>query len=445
MATINSEKLPVPPGNLGLPLIGETISFFRDADFTEKRYQKYGSIFKTRIFGNPTIIMIGSEANRFLFTNDNKYFSNQWPPSTRILLGSASVAVQRGNIHQKRRKILSQAFQPRALSEYTSTMEEILRSYVNKWEKMDILIWYPEIRKYTFDVACKLLIGTDKASDSELLELFEEWIAGLFTLPIRLPGTKFRKALRCRKLLLQKIEEIVLQRQQQPASNKDALGILLQAKDDDGSSLGLEEIKDQVLTLLFAGHETLTSALASMCLLLAEHPDVFRKVREEQQQLGFSQPLTSENLKHMTYLDQVIKEVLRFSPPVGGGFREVIESCEFNGYLIPKGWTVSYAVPKTHQDSSIYTQPLNFDPERFAPSRAEDKSKPFAHIPFAAGMRECIGKEFAKLEMKLFAALLAREYDWQLISQQNLSNNPIPASVLKDKLKVKFRRIGNRE
>ncbi|AFY55027.1 cytochrome P450 [Rivularia sp. PCC 7116] len=445
MATINPKKLPVPPGNLGLPLIGETISFVRDADFTEKRYQKYGSMFKTRIFGNPTIIMIGSEANRFLFTNDNKYFSNQWPPSTRILLGPASVAVQRGNIHQKRRKILSQAFQPRALSEYTSTMEEILQDYISKWEKTDTLTWYPEIRKYTFDVACKLLIGTNKASDSELLELFEEWIAGLFTLPIRLPGTKFSKALRCRQLLLQKIEEIVLQRQQQPASNKDALGILLQAKDDDGSSLGLEEIKDQVLTLLFAGHETLTSALASMCLLLAEHTDVFRKIREEQQQLGFSQPLTAENLKQMTYLDQVIKEVLRFSPPVGGGFREVIESCEFNGYLIPKGWTVSYAVPKTHQDSSIYTEPLKFDPERFAPSRAEDKSKPFAHIPFAAGMRECIGKEFAKLEMKLFAALLAREYDWQLISENNLGNNLTSASVLKDKLKVKFRKIGNRE
>jgi len=445
MTPTNPETLPLPPGNFGLPVIGESISFFRDSDFTEKRYKKYGSVFKTSIFGNPTIIMIGSEANRFLFTNDNKYFSNQWPPSTRILLGSASVAVQRGNIHQKRRKILSQAFQPRALAEYTSTMEEILRNYVNKWEKVDNLTWYPEIRKYTFDVACKLLIGTNKASDSQLLELFEEWIAGLFTLPIRVPGTKFSKALRCRKLLLKQIEEIILQRQQQPLSNKDALGILLQATDDDGNKFDLEEIKDQILTLLFAGHETLTSAITSMCLLLAEHPDVFAKVRHEQEKLGLSQPLNSENLKQMTYLDLVIKEVLRFSPPVGGGFREVIESCEFNGYLIPKGWTVSYAVPKTHQDSSIYAEPLKFDPERFAPSRAEDKPKPFAHIPFAGGVRECIGKEFAKLEMKLFAAFLARDYDWQLLSEQNLSNYGTSVAFVQEKFKVQFRKIGNRE
>ncbi|MEO1183959.1 MAG: cytochrome P450, partial [Cyanobacteria bacterium J06636_27] len=226
---------------------------------------------------------------------------------------------------------------------------------------------------------------------------------------------------------------------------RNALGILLQATDDDGHQLELEEIKDQVLTLLFAGHETLTSALASMCLLLAQHPEVFNKVREEQKQLGLSQPLNSDNLKQMTYLDQVIKEVLRFSPPVGGGFREVIESCEFNGYLIPKGWTVSYAVPKTHQDSNIYTEPLNFDPERFAPSRAEDKSKPFANIPFAGGMRECIGKEFAKLEMKLFAAFLVREYDWQLLSNENLNNYGTSIAALKDKFKVKFEKREEKE
>ncbi|WP_322745551.1 cytochrome P450 [Plectonema radiosum] len=261
---------------------------------------------------------------------------------------------------------------------------------------------------------------------------------GLFTIPLNLPWTNFGKALRSRKLLVKQIEEIVLQRQQQPASNKDALGMLLQATDDDGNKLSVEEIKDQILTLLFAGHETLTSAIASMCLLLAQHPEVFEKVRHEQQQLGFSQPLTSENLKQMTYLDQVIKEVLRLIPPVGGGFRQVIESCEFNGYFIPQGWSVLYNVPKTNQDSSVYTEPSKFDPERFAPSRAEDKTKPFTHVTFGGGMRECIGKEFAKLEMKLFAALLVREYKWELLPEQDLTIIPAPTAYPKDKLKVKF-------
>ncbi len=135
MTTANPKTLPLPPGKFGLPIIGETISFLQDSDFTDKRYEKYGSIFKTRIFANPTIVMIGSEANSFLFTNDNKYFSNQWPSSTRTLLGSGSISVQMGSTHQNRRKILSQAFQPRILAEYTGTMSEILHSYLHKWEK----------------------------------------------------------------------------------------------------------------------------------------------------------------------------------------------------------------------------------------------------------------------------------------------------------------------
>ena len=441
MTTTNPKTLPLPPGNYGLPIIGETISFLRDSNFTDKRYKKYGSLFKTHIFGSPTIIITGSEANRVLFTNDNKYFTNQWPPSTKILLGPASLSVQAGSTHQNRRKILSEAFQPRALAEYTSTMEEILRSYLNKWENMGTLTWYPEIRKYTFDVACKLFVGIDAGSNGNFVELFEQWVGGLFTIPLPLPWTNFGKALRCRKLLLKQIEEIVLQRQQQPASNNDALGMLLQAKDENGNSLPVEEIKDQILTLLFAGHETLTSAIASMCLCLAQHPKVMAAVRNEQQQLVFSEPLTLDNLKQMTYLDQVMKEALRLIPPVGGGFRKAIKSFEFNGYFIPEGVSVLYQVNNTHKDSSVYTEPAEFDPERFAPSRSEDKSKPFVYIPFGGGVRECIGKEFAKLEMKLFAALLVRNYDWELLPKQNLNMITVPTPHPHDGLKIKFSRL----
>jgi len=444
-AISHQRPLPLPPGNFGLPLIGETVSFLRDADFTDKRQQRYGTIFKTHVFGRPTVIMSGADANRFLLTNENQYFSINWPHSTKVLLGPASLSLQTGDIHQKRRKLLSQAFQPRALAGYITKMEEITQSYLHKWEQMGTLTWYPELRKYTFDVACKLLIGTDAAADSHFGELFEEWCEGLFTIPLQLPWTKFDRALRCRQQLLAKIEEIVLQRQQQPNSNEDALGLLLQARDEDGNSLSLQELKDQVLLLLFAGHETLTSAIASLCLLLVQHPQVLTAARAEQQQLAFEQPLTLEDLKQMTYLEQVLKEVLRVIPPVGGGFRVVIQPCEFNGYRIPQGWSVLYQIGKTHKDGSIYTDPECFDPQRFAPERVEDKPKPFSYIPFGGGVRECLGKEFAKLEMKLFAALLVREYDWELVPEQNLDLVMVPTPHPRDGLQVKFCHINSGE
>ena len=101
--TETKQTHPTPPGNLGLPLIGETISFLRDRDFATKRHQKYGSVFKTNIFGRPTIMMIGTEANQFIFSNEKKYFESSWPPSTTALLGADSLTIQTGDIHKSRR------------------------------------------------------------------------------------------------------------------------------------------------------------------------------------------------------------------------------------------------------------------------------------------------------------------------------------------------------
>ncbi|GAB4227341.1 MAG: cytochrome P450 [Stanieria sp.] len=432
------QSLPLPPGNLGLPLLGETISFFTDPDFNQKRLKKYGKLFKTSLFGRPTVVMVGAEANTFLFKNENKYIIATWPKSTKILLGSTSLSVRTGDFHTSRRKLLYQAFQPRALASYIPTMEQITQEYLNKWEKLNTFTWYPELRNYTFDIASSLLVSTDGGSQTPLGEYFEEWCAGLFTLAIPLPWTKFGKALHCRKKLLEYIENIVVKRQQAENPGEDALGLLIQAKDEEGNSLTLEELKDQVLLLLFAGHETLTSAIASFCLLTAQHPEVLQRLREEQQQLSLASPLTLENLKQMTYLEQVIKEVMRMIPPVGGGFREVIESFEFQGYQIPKGWGVQYQIAQTHQDTEVYPNSDRFDPDRFSPDHAEDKQASFAYIPFGGGLRECLGKEFARLEMRIFASMLIKNYQWELLPNQSLELLTIPTPHPRDGLKIKF-------
>ncbi|MEB3280729.1 MAG: cytochrome P450 [Lyngbya sp.] len=437
--TETKQTHPTPPGNLGLPLIGETISFLRDRDFATKRHQKYGSVFKTNIFGRPTIMMIGTEANQFIFSNEKKYFESSWPPSTTALLGADSLTIQTGDIHKSRRKLLAQAFQPRALAGYVPTMENMTRRYLQNWEQQKTFAWYPQLRKYTFDVACKLFVGDETASETEMGEWFETWCGGLFTIPLRLPGTKFNRALNCRKKLLNKIETIIRQRQQQAEPGEDALGLLLQAKDEDGNSLSVEELKDQILQLLFAGHETLTSSITAFCLLLAQHPDVLEKARLEQKQIQLTEPLTFEHLKSMPYLDQVLKEVLRFVPPVGGAFRQVIETCEFKGYTLQKGWTVLYQIGKTHYDSSIYNEPEKFDPDRFYPEKTEEK--PYGYVPFGGGMRECLGKEFAKLEMKILALMLLREYEWELLPNQNLEMTVSPTPHPKDGLLVNFKRL----
>jgi cytochrome P450 len=434
---VSTSPQQVPPGQFGLPVIGETLDFFKDPDFAKKRHHQYGEVFKTRLLGSPTVFLKGPEANRFVLTHENEYFQVSWPGSVKALLGPLSLALQTGHVHVQRRKLLVQAFQPRALEGYVPAMGEICDRYLARWAEQGQLTWYPELRNLTFDIACKLLVGLDHASETNLGHWFETWCGGLFTIPLNLPWTRFGKAYRCRGLLLEELERLIRDRSAQPDPGHDALGLMLQASDEEGNQLAIEELKDQVLLLLFAGHETLTSALASFCLLVAQHPEVMEKSRAEQ--VAFQhQPLTLDTLKQMTYLEQVLKEVLRMIAPVGGGFRTVLKACEFAGYTIPAGWTVLYEISLTHQDSSIFKSPETFDPDRFGPQRAEDKTKPFSHVPFGGGMRECLGKEFARLEMKLFAAKLLRQYTWELLPDQDLSLVTVPTPHPKDELKVKF-------
>jgi retinoid hydroxylase len=441
--TITKPPLPLPPGNFGLPIIGETIGFLRDPNFVEKRQKQYGQIFKTHLFGRSTVMMIGADANRFLFAHEKQHFAQGFPYSTNVLVGPGSVVTQSGSEHLMRRKLIQQAFQPRVLAGYAASVENITRGYIQEWESMGTFSWYPQIRKYTFDVACKFLIGTDRVADSHFIEWFEQWGKGIFSIPLQLPWTYFGRALHYRKKLLAYIENIVHQRQQEPVSHRDALGILLQPQDEEGNKLSLQEIKEQLLALLFAGHETVTSALSSFCLLLAQHPEVMEAARAEQKQLAINEPLTLEHLKQMTYLEQVLKEVLRLIPPAFGSFRKVIQPLEVNNYLIPQGWYILSLIGATHLDSSIYSDPKRFDPDRFSPERAEDKQKAFSYLPYGGGMRECLGKEFARLEMKMFAALLLRDYEWELLPKQNIDLVMLTAPHPRDGLKVKFRRCLN--
>jgi len=429
--------MALPPGSLGLPVIGDTLNFLQDSQFAKKRHQQYGSIFKTSIFGQPTVFMRGQEASLFVLTNDNQYFVASLPASMKALLGPLSLSLQTGANHINRRKLMYQAFGPRALVGYIGAMENITQRYLEKWEKMETMTWYPELKNYTFDVAGKLLVGIDNGSGTALGHNFETWCNGLVSISLDLPWTKFGKAKNSRKLLLAELEKIIRDRQEGTPSGNDALSLLISGHDDEGNSLSLEELKDQVLLLLFAGHETLTSALTSFCLLLAQNPDVMAKVRAEQQQFPATEPLTFEQLKQMTYLEQVLREVLRLVPPVRGIFRKVINACEFGGYEIPKGWMVSFGINQTHQDSQLYPEPDRFDPDRFSSERSP---KPFSYVPFGAGLRDCLGKEFARLEMKLFAAKIIREFEWELLPDQDLNLIAIPTQHPRDGLRVKFRR-----
>lgn len=439
--TITPQSYPLPPGRFGLPIIGETLSYFRDPNFVKKRQQKYGSVFKTHVFGRPTVIMNGPEANGFILSSHFDHFSwrDGWPKTFQELLGR-SLFLQEGEEHRRNRKLLIPAFHGPALINYITTMEEIIQRYLKQWESLGSFAWLDELKQMTFEIASTLLIGSEPG---ELTTHISQWFTkvsnGLFSLPISLPWTTYGKALQARDHLLYHIEKVVRQRQEEPTS--DALGLLVQTRDEQGNGLSIEELKVQSLLMLFAGHETTTSMLTSLCMILGQYQDIRDRIKAEIENIAPEGTLTLDQLKQMTYLDQVLKEVERLYPPVAGGFRGVIKPCVFQGYYIPQGWQLLYRIDVTHQDNRVYSYPEQFDPDRFSPQRSEYKNMEYSLVGFGGGARVCLGYAFAQMEMKIFAVHLLRHYDWELLPQQDLSLNPIPFLRPRSGLQVKFYKV----
>ncbi|BAZ47164.1 cytochrome P450 (plasmid) [Chondrocystis sp. NIES-4102] len=432
----NEDKVSfLPPGARKLETIKETIELIKDSQqFTELRSRKYGSVFKTCIFGQPMIYVTGQAGCRFVLENEDIYFQNKMLPNMESLIGKFAVTTQIDRIHHNRRKILAKAFTPKYLEEKIPIITQITAKYIERWDQHRYINWYDELQNYSLDIACKLFVGIDNGSQSELGSLYKIWSEGLFSFALPLPWTKLGRALDSRDRILAIINNLIEDRKNKYWQN-DLLGILLNARDEEGNCLTEHEVKDQILNMLSAGHGTLASALCSICLLLTQNPGVLERCRQEQKVFINCEPMTINALEKMVYLEAVIKEVLRIFPPVGGGFREIIKDCEFENYYFPKGWRVIYNSFMSHKDATCFISPEKFNPDRFL-ELGENNYR--GYFPFGGGKRRCLGENLARLEMKIFAAMIISRCEWQILHGQDLTMQQLPFPHPKDNLKVSF-------
>lgn len=439
MAIERIDPKRLPPGSFGLPVIGERPRLL-DTDYLMQMYQKHGPVFKTRVlsFGN-VAVFLGPEANRFLLSGGMNYFSwrTGWPITFKSLLGE-SLFVQDGEEHRIKRRLLMPAFHRQSLHNYATTMEDITRRYLEKWAKLGTFRWLGEFKQFTFEIASILMTGTEPGENTtELSRNFVSMTAGFVTLPINVPWLPYGKALKARDALLSYIDRAIEHRRDQPTT--DALSLLVQTRDENGNGLTNQELRAQMLLMLFAGHETSASMMTFLMMALYQHPDVLAKARAEQDALAIGDRVTMEDVRCMTYLEQVLKEVERMYAPVPVGFRGVTETFEFNGYVIPKGWTAVYPINVAHNDPSVYTNPKLFDPDRFTAARNES-SVPYSLVGFGGGARVCLGYAFAQLEMKIMASYLLRYADWDVLPDQDLRAVYRPTLFPRSGLQVAFRR-----
>lgn len=427
---------PLPPwGESQITLLGVALS--RPTPIRPDLTWKFGRIYRTRMMGMTVINMAGAEACRFVLSSGMEHF--QWkggyPDSFSQLLGHGLFTID-GRAHRKRRALLQPAFHGRALTGYTRVMQELCARHMERWARQAEITWLEENRKLTFDIASTLLLGARPGQDTARLSRhFRTMTEGLLSLPVNLPFTTFGKAQRSRAVLRRFLYEAVRERHNHPG--EDALSMLVVARDEAGEGLGMEEVIDEAMLLTFAGHETTTSMLTSVCLELSRNPQVLARARREQQELGIEGLVTMEQMGKMTYLDQILREVERLYPPVPGGFRRVVKSFDFDGYHVPVGSLVVYGAFESGRDPGIYRQPHRFDPDRFGPERNEQQ--PFSLLGFGGGPRVCLGMTFAKTEMKIVLSHLLRNYQWELMGGQDFGYLQAPSLHPADGLHVRLR------
>lgn len=434
------KKLPLPPGTLGWPYIGETFQLYSQNPnvFFASKVKKYGSIFKTHILGCPCVMISSPQAAKLVLVTKAHLFKPTFPASKERMLGKQAIFFHQGDYHAKLRKLVLRAFTPEAIKNIVPDIESIALQSLESWEGR-MITTYQEMKTYTFNVALLSIFGKDEVLYREdLKRCYYILEKGYNSMPINLPGTLFHKSMKARKELAQILAKILSLRREMKHSYNDLLGSFM----EDREGLTDEQIADNIIGVIFAARDTTASVLTWILKYLGENPSVLQAVTEEQEMImrnkeecGEEKALTWADTKKMPMTTKVIQETLRVASILSFTFREAVEDVEFEGYLIPKGWKVMPLFRNIHHN------PENFpEPDKFNPSRFEVAPKPNTFMPFGNGTHSCPGNELAKLEILVLVHHLTTKYRWSMMGPQNgIQYGPfaLPQNGLPIKLSLK--------
>lgn len=431
---LGEEQNHLPPGDMGWPLIGTMWTFLRafkssnPDSFTSDLVKRYGptGIYKTFMFGSPSVIVTKPETMKRVMTDDDAFMPG-WPKSTVELMGKKSFVSISYEEHKRLRKLTAAPINGYdALCVYLKYIEEIVVIELEKWSKMGKIEFLTRLRKLTFKIIMHIFLGEESEPVMEALE--KEYTAlnyGVRAMTINIPGFAYHKALKARKNLVAVLQSIVDDRRNRrknhlSSKGKDMMDHLLDAVDEKGDRLGDEDIVDILLMYLNAGHESSGHTMMWAAVLLQKHPEIFKRVKEEQEMVVKKRPSTQKGLnlkeiREMKYLDQVIDETLRYVSFSLMVFREAKTDVNINGYLIPKGWKALAWFRSVHMDPEIYPNPKEFNPSRWE----GHTPKPCSFVPFGAGTRLCPGNDLAKLEIAIFLHYFVPGYEMERLNPKS--------------------------
>jgi cytochrome P450 len=441
-------KFPPGPGNFS---IARTHGIAHDPlPILLSLYEEHGPIFSARLFYIRVVFMLGPEANHFITVAHPENF--HWRESSFgdliPLIGDGLLTID-GDYHDRARAIMLPAFHRKQLDSMIGAMAteaEVAIATLRQGRVVDVYGW---MRNLAMRIAMRALLGLDPdeaGKGAAAAEHFERALAFYgIDYPLRFlrgPGSPWRRMNASRAILDEIVfGEIARRRAAPDPGRSDILSLLLGARGEGGEAFTDREVRDQVMTLMFAGHDTSTSTLTFMMHELARHPDVLARLCEEQDRVLAGATPTADRLeREMPYLDMVLDEVLRLYPPAWIGPRRAVREFEFGGYTVPRGAYVNYCSWASHRIPEVFPDPEAFVPERFARERKAALPRG-AYVPFGGGSRICIGKRFGQTEVKLVATMLLQRLRLDTMPGRTMTVRQMPTLSPKGGLEM---RVGER-
>jgi cytochrome P450 len=413
-------------------------------------YEEHGPIFSMRLLHSRVVFMLGPEANHFVTVGHPENF--HWRESSFgdliPLLGDGLLTVDE-DYHDRARAIMMPAFHRQQIAASVDAMALEAEQAIAALPVGQVVDVYDWMRNLAMRIAMRALLGLDPdqaGKGAAAAEHFERAL-GYYGIDFQLrllrgPGSPWRKLTSSRQVLDEIVFGEVARRRANPdPGRQDILSLLVGARGEGGEAFTDREVRDQVMTLMFAGHDTSTSTLTFMLHELARHPEVLAKLHEEQDQVLGEEPPSVEQLeREMPYLEMVLDEVLRLYPPAWIGPRRAVREFEFGGCTVPKGAYVNYCSWASHRIPEVFPDPEAFIPERFTRERKAQLPRG-AYVPFGGGSRICIGKRFGQTEVKLVATMLLRRLRLDALPGRTMTIRQMPTLSPKDGLRM---RVGER-
>uniref|UniRef100_A0A0D9UXX1 Cytochrome P450 90D2 n=1 Tax=Leersia perrieri TaxID=77586 RepID=A0A0D9UXX1_9ORYZ len=428
----------LPPGSFGWPLVGETLDFVSCAysphpeSFVDKRRSLYGSsVFVSHLFGSATVVTADAEVSRAALQGEAARALVPWyPRSLTELMGNSSILLINGPLHRRLHGLVAAFFKSDHLkSQLTADMHRRLPAALAaaaQSSESPLLRVQHLAKSVVFEILVRGLIGLESGSEmQQLKQEFQEFIVGLMSLPIKLPGTRLYRSLQAKKRMARLIQRIIREKRAgRGAANlppRAAIDVLIS---DGSDELTDELISDNMIDLMIPAEDSVPVLITLAVKFLSECPLALHQLEEENMQLKRQKTDKGETLQWTDYMSlsftqHVITETLRLGNIIGGIMRKAVRDVELKGHLIPKGWCVFVYFRSVHLDDSLYDEPYKFNPWRW---KEKDMSSG-SFTPFGGGQRLCPGLDLARLEASIFLHHLVTSFRW-VAEEDHIVNFP---------------------